>query len=184
MNERMPDTDRELVERARLGERDAFEVLVRRHLPGAYATAIAVLHEPADAEDVTQDAFVVALERLDECRQPDRFAAWLMRIVRNRAHNYRRAAKVRAASPLSVAEGQTSPSGDSADRAQLRVRLTRALEMLNDTHREVVLLHDLEGWRHREIAEALELPEGTVRSHLFHARRALRRELGMEPEEA
>lgn len=178
----MPATDRQLVERARRGDRDAFEVLVRRHLDATYAVALGVLGEPADAEDVAQDALVLALERLDECRQPDRFRGWLLAIARNTALNRLQAARVRAASPLESVGGlasearRTNPAAHTED-ALLRRRLLRALDTLDPVRREVVLLHDLEGWKHREIADALGLPEGTVRSHLSLARRSLRERL-------
>lgn len=168
--------DIRLVERARGGDAEAFAGLVRRHLRAAYAAALAILAEPADAEDVCQDAFVIALERLEECRQPERFAAWLLQIVRNRARDARRRRTVRAALPLeatAVVASAANPARE-AERSDLRRRLLEALAQLPELLREVVLLHDLEGWRHREIAQALELPEGTVRSHLFHARRRLR----------
>jgi RNA polymerase sigma-70 factor (ECF subfamily) len=64
------------------------------------------------------------------------------------------------------------------ERSELRERLLAALAEIPEPHREVVLLHDLEGWKHREIGERMDLPEGTVRSHLHHARRRLRQLLG------
>ncbi len=176
----MTESDGRLVERARTGDAAAFEELVRRHLRGAYAVALAALGEPADAEDAVQDAFITALERLEECREPDRFGAWVLRIARNRAHSLRRRRHVRQAQPLDelrAAATEDDPLAE-ASRAETRERLISALDVLSDTQREVFLMHDLEGWRHREIADRMGLPEGTVRSHLFHARRALRRTLG------
>jgi RNA polymerase sigma-70 factor, ECF subfamily len=167
--------DAALVERAREGDAAAYEALVRRYMRPAHAVALAVLKEPADAEDAVQDAFVRALERLDDC-EPARFGAWLLRIVRNRAHSLRRYLGVREAAPLdavAVASGRPGPERQ-AERAQLRADLLAALGQLKEVQRQVVLLHDLEGWKHREIGELLDLPEGTVRAHLFHARRALR----------
>ncbi|MFW6201779.1 MAG: RNA polymerase sigma factor, partial [Gemmatimonadota bacterium] len=96
----MAESDRQLVERVRRGDRQAFEELVRRHLSAAHATALGVVGEPADAEDVCQDAFISALEHLEDCRDPDRFGAWLMRIVRNAAYSARRRQQVRRAAPL------------------------------------------------------------------------------------
>lgn len=176
----MTVTDAQLVERARGGDADAFELLVRRHLRAAYAVALAELGDPAEAEDACQDALVTALEKLEECRQPERFARWLLQIARNRARSLRRRSAVRAADSLEEARGLPGPARPDrdAEQAELRSRLLGALATLTPVQREVVLLHDLEGWRHREIAEWLGLPEGTVRSHLFHARRALRARLG------
>lgn len=174
-------TDSVLVERARGGDPEAFETLVRRYLKAAYAVALAVVRDPADAEDVVQDGFIRALEQLDTC-QPDRFAAWLMRIVRNRAISLHRKRKVRASMPLEWANGLKSRSDPAVDaeRSGIRERLAEAVETLPERQREVLLLHDLEGWKHREIGEALDMKEGTVRYTLFQARRAVRARLGVE----
>jgi RNA polymerase sigma-70 factor (ECF subfamily) len=177
----MQEADEVLVERARKGDSLAYDELVRRYLRPAYAVALSVVLEPADAEDVAQDAFIAALERLDSC-QPDRFAAWLMRIVRNRAISLQRRRRVRRAEPLEWAAGvkSTGDPGSDLDRANLRERLTAAMSTLPEKQREVLLLHDLEGWRHREIGEVLGMKEGTVRYTLFQARRAVRERLGYE----
>lgn len=174
------DDDGPLVERARSGDADAFGALVKRHLRAAYAVALAQVGEPSDADDVAQEAFVVALERLDQCRDPSRFSAWLLAIVRTRALNLRRAQRVRRAAPLEAAEAVAaggSPDRD-AERSLLRGRLSEALGGLTPVQREVVLLHDLEGWTHREIARTLDVAEATSRYHLFRGRRALRDLLG------
>src|SRR5688572_18573005 len=172
----MSDDVAQLVERARAGDAAATERLVRLHMGAAYAVALSVTRNPHEAEDVAQDALVLALERLAECREPRKFGAWLVRIVRNRAFNHRRYLGIRAAEPLDnvdAAPNAASPL-DDAERAELRERLNDAVGELPQTQREVLLLHDLEGWKHREIGESLGMPEGTVRYHLFNARRAVR----------
>lgn len=159
-----------------MGDAAAFEQLVRRHLRAAYSVAFAVTNDPDDAEDVAQDAFMAALERLEECKDPDRFSGWLLRIVRNRALNLRRAQSVRSAQPLSdvlEARSSSSPEQDT-NRALLREELTTALGELTETQRQVVLLHDLEGYRHREIGDLLGISEGASRFHLSTARALLR----------
>lgn len=170
-----PD-DATLVAGAIGGDAAAFETLVRRYMRTAHAVAMAIVKEPADAEDVCQDAFIRALERLEDCRQPDRFAAWFLRIVRNRAHSVRRYLGVREAAPLDTQPLSSADPGPQkeTERSQLRSDLKEAMEDLTEVQREVLLLHDLEGWKHREIGDLLGLPEGTVRAHLFHARRAMR----------
>ena len=176
----MSEPDAELVRRAQQGDAAAFDSLVRRYFRAVYAIALAETRNSRDAEDVSQDTMLRALERLDDCRQPDRFNAWLFRIARNSARSHGRRESVRAAAPLEVAlnaSGNADPARDT-ERSQLRDRLTTALATLTAIQREVVLLHDLEQWKHREIAEVLGIPEGTVRSHLFFARRALRTQLG------
>jgi RNA polymerase sigma-70 factor (ECF subfamily) len=174
----------DLVLRALRGEARAFEELVRRHLRPAYSVALAVLGSPADAEDVSQDAFAAAFERLDSCREPAKFAAWLLQIVRNRARNAAYARRVRGEHAKSPAEAERVQA-PAAERAGLRSRLLKALSALSPQQREVVLLHDLDGWTHGEIAAALGLSEVMSRQHLFVARKQLRGELGDEaPKEA
>ncbi len=170
-----------LIEKARLGDTAAFEALVRRHYRAAFAVALAVLGNRMDAEDVTQDAFLRALERLDELRQAERFAAWLLQIVRNRARNFHSYRRVRAAQPLDTVEAASPDRADGElERGKLRDQLESALAELSEVQRQVVLLHDLEGWRHREIGDSLGISEGMSRQHLFYARRALRASLGGE----
>jgi RNA polymerase sigma-70 factor (ECF subfamily) len=172
----MPDSDAALVARALAGDADGFEMLVRRHFRAAYAVALALTREPADADDVCQDAFVRAFERLASCRGPDRFGAWLAQIVRNRARNRLAYFRVRRALPLGAAEeraGGASPHAD-AEREELRRALLAALGGLPSIQREVVMLHDLEGMKHAEIAELVGCSEGMSRRHLSDARRVLR----------
>ena len=172
-------SDASLVERARRGNAAAFEGLVRRHYRAAFAVALSLVSGAMDAEDVCQDAFVRALERLEDCRKPDRFRAWLLQIVRNRAHNYREYQLLREGQSVEhLTLVGTQEESRHAERTDLRERLEGALAELTEKQREVVLLHDLEGWKHREIAEQLGISEGMSRQHLFAARRALRELLG------
>jgi RNA polymerase sigma-70 factor (ECF subfamily) len=173
------------VRQARAGDRDAFGRLVRAHLPAAHAVAAGVLGNGDDADDVCQDAFVTALERLDSCRPEEKFRPWLLTIVRNRALDLRRRKRVRAAAPLAESEtgAPASPSVSplrAAEQANARDHLAAALSTLTDVRRDVLLMHDLEGWTHPEIAEHLGLAVGTVRAHLFWARRGLRAKLSGE----
>jgi len=163
----------ELVTRAKRGDVSAFDQLVRRHLRAAYAVALAVLGRPADADDVAQDAFIAALERIDDCREPARFSGWLIKIVRNRALNALAKRRLRDADELT----ERSSIADAPTDIALRRHLLAALATLTPVQREIVLLHDLDGWSHTELADALGLSEVNCRQHLFTARRALRTEL-------
>lgn len=176
----MHDSDAELVGRARAGDREAFEHLVRRHLSGAVAVALAILGDPADAQDIAQDGFVTALERLDELSRGDAFKGWLLRIVRNRALDRKRSVTRFPKVDIAVVDpGAPDDLPDrEAARSELRDRLARALQTLPEREREVLLLHDLEGWKHREIGERMGMLEGTVRHVLFRARRMMRERLG------
>lgn len=167
-----------LVRQARAGDTSSFEELVRRHLKAAYAVALAVTNDADDAEDVAQDSFVVALQRLDDCADPDRFSAWLLKIVRNRALNLKRSQTRRAAVGLEeVSVASNSDPVREAERVILRERLLIEMKALTELQRQVLMLHDLEGYRHREVAEALGISEVSSRVHLFAARRALRARL-------
>jgi RNA polymerase sigma-70 factor (ECF subfamily) len=178
-NPSVGETDAVLVERARRGDSAAFEGLVRRHYRAAYAVALAVAGRPMDAEDVCQEAFVKALERLEDCRKPDRFASWLLQIVRNRAHNLREYQQLRAGVALDKEDFPgRSDTGAGAEQADLRERLRWALGELNEVQRQVVLLHDLEEWKHDAIADHLDMSAVSSRQHLFVARKQLRELLG------
>jgi RNA polymerase sigma-70 factor (ECF subfamily) len=161
----------------RRGSREAAGRLAERYLRPGRAVALAITGDVAAAEDLAQDAFVYAMERIDDCRHPERFGSWLMQIVRSRSRNYVRDSKPSSHAALDdVVSGAPSPHAE-VERAQLRRRLLSALDTLSEVQREVVLLHDLEGWTHREIAARLGMPAGTVRSHVHHARRSMRAQL-------
>lgn len=171
--------DAVLVRRSRQGDARSFSILVERYMRGAYAVALSVTRDHADAEDVVQEAFMVALKRLEECRDPERFGGWLITIVRNRGRNLLRREGLRTTEEIPPFAATADPGPDrDAERSHTRRLLRRAIGDLPEVQREVVLLHDLEGWKHREIAERLGIPSGTVRSHLHHARKALRKALG------
>jgi RNA polymerase sigma-70 factor (ECF subfamily) len=175
MGELVGLADAELVARSALGEEGAYGELVRRYRRAAYSLALAVTGRHEDAEDASQEAFVVALDRIEECREPGRFGGWFLTIVRNRARNLVRREVVRKGGilPFSVAASEPGPDRVT-EQSEMRERLTQALQELSEVQREVVLLHDLEGWKHREIADRLAMPSGTVRSHLHYARKRLR----------
>jgi RNA polymerase sigma-70 factor (ECF subfamily) len=179
----MPESDASLVRRARLGDGAAAGTLLRRYFRASYLVAMARLGNRLDAEDACQDAFVRCLEHLDDCRDPDRFGPWLLRIVRNTAHNrgdYLRIREAELLTPDLGVFGRDNPE-TSMEREELRTVLRRALGELSLVQREVVLLHDLEGWRHAEIADRLELSETMSRRHLSDARKRLRSLLGEYP---
>ena len=177
MSEAVGASDAYLVRKAQAGDSAAFGALVGRYMRAAYAVSLSVTGRHDDAEDAAQEAFMVALARLEDCRAPDRFAGWLMTIVRNRARNLVRREVLRDTDVVpetAAARGRTPEK--EAEHTELRERLGTALGRLPEVQREIVLLHDLEGWRHREIAEHLGIPSGTVRSHLHFARKSLRRD--------
>jgi RNA polymerase sigma-70 factor, ECF subfamily len=174
----MSASDAELVARIQTGDTVAFEVLMRRHFRMAFLIAFAQLGNRADAEDLCQDAFVRCWERIGECRDPARVSAWLARMVRNMAHNRREFLQLRSTDALDPASHSSGDRTDSAaEREDLRRRLNAALRTLSDVQREVVLLHDLEGWKHDEIAERLGISTMMSRRHLSDARKRMRSKL-------
>ena len=172
----MAESDAELVVAVRSGDREAAGRLTERYLRAARAVALSILHDIPSAEDVAQDAFVYAISRIDDCRDPARFGSWLLTIVRNRSRNALRDQKPgRMVSIEDHAQPSLEPWPDrQAELLEIRERILAALRHLPEARRAVVLLHDLEGWTHEAIATYLELPAGTVRSHLHHARKKLR----------
>jgi RNA polymerase sigma-70 factor, ECF subfamily len=166
-----------LVGRARRGDREAFDALVRAFLRPAYSIALGIVRREADAEDVAQDALLLAFERLDSCREPARFGAWLFTIARNQARNWLERRKLR---DVPTADSGSEPIQPVSAATVQRSHLVRALELLGAVQREVVLLHDLEGWTHEEIAKAIGISEVMSRQHLFQARKRLRSELDDE----
>jgi RNA polymerase sigma-70 factor (ECF subfamily) len=174
------EPDAVLVARARRGAAGAFEVLLRRYFRVSYVVAMAQLDEHAEAEDACQEAFVRGWERLEQCRDGGRFGAWLLQIVRNTASNRRVYLRVRWTEELSATSAATDDGSPmkELERRELGRALRSALALLGDTAREVVLLHDLEGFRHKEIAERLEISEDMSRRHLSDARKHLRDILG------
>jgi RNA polymerase sigma-70 factor, ECF subfamily len=174
-----------LVRRVRRGDMEAYGELVRRHSRRAYSIAYGVLHHRHDAEDVVQDAFARALDRIDAMDPGRPFHPWFYRIVMNAAISFRRARSIRRTSdiPDQASSGEAGPEV-VAERGALRRRLLRALDTLPEQQRAVVLLADVEELNSVEIGEIMQLPAGTVRYQLHRARRALREVLRAADEEA
>ncbi len=168
--------ERSLVLAAQAGDSKAFAGLVQRHQRRAYAVARSIVLTHDDAEDAVQEGFLHAWKALERFRPEQAFGAWLHRIVANASLDIARRKKVRDADELS--EAVSSPFHDPAVRAELRSRLGQAMSQLPERQRSVLVLHDVEGYRHSEIGQTLGIPEGTARSDLHHARAALRRLLG------
>lgn len=162
----------QLVENAQNGDTEAFGALVRAHQRRAYSVARAIVATHEDAEDAVQDGFLHAYRALDRFLPGQPFGAWLHRIVANAALDLTRRRRVREADALP--DNFALPTGDPAESADLRARLRRALAQLTERQRAVIVLHDVQGFRHGEIGRLLGIPEGTARSDLFHARVALR----------
>jgi RNA polymerase sigma-70 factor (ECF subfamily) len=175
---REPATDAEetaLVDRATRGDPAAFDALVRRHLPGALVAAERLLGDRADAEDLVQDAFLRALDRLPLLDPNRPFGPWFFTLLRNLGINQLRAKRVRYTEPeqLDAASPDALPDEEMV-RAEVRERFDAALAALTPRQREIVMLFEVEGWKGAEIAEHLGLTPENVRWHLHQAKKSLR----------
>lgn len=175
-----PAIDRSVIDRARNGDRDAFELIVRARKDAVYRLAIAILGDEADATDAAQSALVAAWRGLRGLRDPGRFDAWLQRTVVNAARqimrsNRRRHAREVPSSAIITVSG-TPPPAPPNDA----VILDAALATLTVDQRAILVLHHLEHRGLREIAEIFGIPAGTAKSRLFAARRALAAALATE----
>ncbi|HKE97725.1 MAG TPA: sigma-70 family RNA polymerase sigma factor [Actinomycetes bacterium] len=170
------DDDR-LVELARAGDADAYELLVRRHQDVAWRTAYLIAGEAADAEDAAQEALVKAYAALPRFRAGAPFRPWLLAIVANEARNRRRAAGRRAGLALRVATEPVrhAPSPEAAaEAAEQRRMLLAALGRLRERDRLVIGCRYLLGLSEAESAQVLGLARGTVKSQLSRALGRLR----------
>ena len=165
--------DRELVERARSGERDAYEALARTSADRLYAIAYRIVRDRDLADDAVQQTLVQMWRELPSLRDPDRFEAWTYRLVVRFCRLDARRARRSGVREIRMDESTPARSDAFAD-ADLRDQLSRALTELSLEHRTVVVLHHYAGLPLGEIATILGVPYGTVGSRLHHATRALR----------
>lgn len=171
--------DRRLAARVQRGDRAAFERLVRRYLRPVHAVAASYLTEEADVEDAAQETFLRALDRIETYDADRPFAPWLYQIARNVARNRLDGRSRWRTEPLPEAgleDGADDPE-DEMERAEIRRRVDAAVAGLPGRQRSVFRLLEVEGYSAAEAADMLGLTAGTVRSHLSHARSALREEL-------
>ena len=178
----LPTDERALAQLARTGDLEAFGELVSRHMQRAYYAALGLVGSHDDAMDLSQEAFARAF-RARQSLDPERpFYTWLYAILRRLCFNFLRDRKTRA-HRLAEAAGWLSEEANAraavynplraAERAELRERVSSAIEALPDRQREVLVLKEFEGLRYRDIAELLGIPIGTVMSRLYSARRQM-----------
>jgi RNA polymerase sigma-70 factor (ECF subfamily) len=167
--------DRVLAELAAAGDRAAFGELTRRSLPAVRSLIRRMGAQPALADDVTQDAFVAAMRAVSTYRGESSFAAWVMRIAARlyvkRCRGNARWLSFEESGASSVVENR---AGEALD-------LDRALELLSPSERLCVSLCHGAGFTHAELADALSMPLGTVKSHVLRGTRRLRMLLGEAP---
>lgn len=173
--------DAALSQRARSGDAEAFGVLIERHMRRAYAHALGIVGSREDALDLSQEAFARAY-RARHTLDPERpFYAWLYQILRRLCFNYLRDSRTRARLLDGITidwlvdatrTGSADPATE-AERAEQRRRVADAVAQLPPHEREVIVLKEFDGLKYREIAELLRVPQGTVMSRLYAARKRL-----------
>jgi len=181
--------DAELVRRARRGDVAAYDRLVEIYQTRVYGLIYNMTGNREDAEDLTQDVFIRAYKALPNFSGRSSFYTWIYRIAVNRTINFlKQRNRVKRLSlddvdlglerdPAYVEiSGRNSPARDLSI-TELQERLNKALQTLSEKHRTVVVLHDIQGVPHEEIARMLHCSPGTVRSRLFYARQLLQAEL-------
>jgi RNA polymerase sigma-70 factor, ECF subfamily len=171
--------DRELVQAARTGDREAYADLIRVRGDRLYALAQRILRDIDRAEDALQEALVIAWRDLPGLRDPDRFDAWLHRLV-VRACLAEATRERRLTANLRVLPIDIAASHDDFVGVARRDELERGFRRLSPQQRALLVLRHFEGHDPAEIAEILGIPVGTVRSRLHHAHRAMRAALDAE----
>jgi len=182
-----PDEDFRLVALAQKGDLTAYDALVTRHRGRIFAMIRNMIHQEAEAWDLSQEVFIKAWHALPKFEAKARFSTWLYRITHNAVYDWVRKRKIESVGELNdeifererIDSGSfTTPSGgespdDLMANGELRVKIQVALNKLSPEHREVVLLKDVQGLSYKEIAEAMSSTLGTVMSRLFYARQKL-----------
>jgi len=173
------EAERELVERAQTGDTGAYDALVSQYLRRVMSIARGIVRNAQDAEDLAQEAFVKAYQNLGRFRSEEPFGPWIYRITTNLALDVLKHRK--RVRHEEITESEPAARRDDADLParsnEIARRIDEALQQLPEMQSVVARLHLVEQFEHREIAGMTGLSEGTVRSHLSHARSKLREKL-------
>jgi len=164
-----------LVAAVQNGDSGAFSRLVARYMDPAYAVALSILRHEQDAEDAVQASFIRALDRIEQLRPGSRFGPWFYRVLRSTCLNLRRRELLRSHSEVPEAAQSGHDPHREFERREARTRVLAALERLPERQRTAVMMYDLEGYDHADIAKILEIAVGTSRANLHHGRQALRK---------
>ena len=176
--------DQALVERVQKGDKQAFDVLVLKYQNKIIQLIYRYVHDPEEAQDVAQEAFIKAYKALGRFRGDSAFYTWLYRIAINTAKNYLVASSRRP--PKSDIDAQDAEQYDGATglkeyatperlllRDEIQDSIAKAIDELPDELRTAITLRELEGLSYEEIAQTMDCPIGTVRSRIFRARDAI-----------
>ncbi len=179
------DEDRALIEAVLAGDASAYRGLVERYEQRIYAVVYGMVRNQEDARDLAQDAFIKAYNNLQRFRLESSFYTWLYRIAMNVCIDFHRRRKLRRTEEFDegiAARGSDGSvdqihrkldPGKDLERKQLREKIMVALDELPEEQKQIVVLREIDGMSYKEIAEVLDIPEGTVMSRLFYARKKL-----------
>ena len=186
-------TDEVLISRVQSGDTRAFDALIERYKGKLYATIYHMTSNHEDAADLLQETFLRAYKALPKFKREAKFSTWCYRIAVNVTINHIRQQKNRAAMSLDSFDldaheldefrdtSSPHPSESGAAReeelSRMHVALNDAIQSLSEKHRAAVVMHDDQGMTHAQIAEVMGVPEGTVKTRLFHAHKLLQKKL-------
>ncbi len=173
----VPSEEEVLVRQAQEGHEGAFEQLYRWHVNRVYALCLRLCCDVVQAQELTQDAFVRAWERLDSFRYESAFSSWLYRLTVNVALGERRSRQRRVAKLEEAQSMRGLNPGAEMPSPETHLDLEAAIALLPDGARQVFVLHDVEGYKHEEIANLVGIAPGTSKAHLHRARKVLREQL-------
>jgi RNA polymerase sigma-70 factor (ECF subfamily) len=170
-------SDQDLVALTREGHMEAFDQLVRRYRRYVCRFLNRMVRDPDLADDLTQDVFVKAYRQLESHRPEHSFSAWIIKIANNHAlDDFKRVRREADIVPLEPTPDTSTPT--PRDTRALAPALDEALASLRETHRQCFIMREIEGRSYEDIAEILDMPKGTVSSHVTRARGKLRAALG------
>jgi len=179
---------------SRQSPREAFEIIVKKHMKDAYFIALGLVGNREDALELSQEAFYRAYRHYDQLKEKGKFFPWFYQILRNLCFSHLRKRKVRRAGSLDDADGTPGEPtvadcfdpGMVAERNEAKDRVWKAISRLDEKHREVIVLRHFRNLSYEEMATVLFCNRGTVTSRLYYARKRLKeildREKGGQPQ--
>ena len=176
------EKERELISRAQQGDRGAFAVLVRAHQDEVYTLARRLVGDPHMAADIAQESLIRAWRALPNFRRDSQLSTWLHRITVNTAWTQKKRSARHTAQPIDDYAELPAPEGPdhpaiAGEIVELRSRLRQALDGLPEAQRQVVVMKDIYGWSHAEIADSMDISVTAAKVRLHRARARLAKDL-------
>lgn len=181
----MANNERKLIKKCTKGDLNAFEELIREHEKRAYNIALKILKDPEDAMDISQEAFIKVFKAIKNFKFESSFSTWLYRIITNTCMDFLRKKKENVYSldnPIKAENGditrqiedQKNTTEELFEKKMTKELVHKSIEKLDDVHRVVIILRDIEGFSYQEISKILDCTMGTIKSRLNRARKNLK----------